>query len=270
MSGDDHSASAVLEFKAAEQIWQHLLRGERFDALDSELLPVDHAAGYAIQAQLEQLAKEPVAGWKIAGTAEAGRKHINVDTPMGGRIFSSYVFEDNSEIHFEGNEMAVAEAEIVFVLNSSLPAGNTDWSRDQIIEAVGEIRVGLELPDSRFSDFTRVGAACLIADNACARDFVLGPEIIDATRLHVEASADIPTRVSVNDELRTEGRGADALGSPLSALQWLVSTLNGLGLGPQAGQFVTTGVTGMPVPVKLNDLVRVEAGDAVSVSARLI
>ena len=33
----------------------------------------------------------------------------------------------------------------------------------------------IEIPDSRFADFVGAGAAQLIADNACAHLFVLGP-----------------------------------------------------------------------------------------------
>lgn len=253
---------------AAERIWQHLNSGERFDAFDDTIAPVDITGGYAIQAHLETLAAEPVVGWKIAGTAEAGRKHINVDTPLAGRLFRSRVYADGDSVSFDGNHMAVAEAEIVLVLAKSLPAVEQGWSRAQIADAVGEIRLGLELPDSRFRDFTVIGAAGLIADNACARDFVLGP-VIDQPGLDANGCAQLATRVLVDQQLCTEGLGSDALGGPLDALVWLVNTLNAMGLGIEQGQFVTTGVTGKPVPIAAGNHVRVEAGAGISVSVNL-
>lgn len=253
---------------AAERIWRLLNRGERFDAFDDGIAPVDNLGGYAIQAQLEALAAEPVVGWKIAGTAEAGRRHINVDTPLAGRLFRSRVYADGASVSFDGNHMAVAEAEIVLVLAKALPAVESGWSRAQIADAVGEIRLGLELPDSRFHDFTAVGAAGLIADNACARDFVLGP-VIDQPGLDAQACAQLATRVLVDQQLCTEGSGSDALGGPLDALVWLVNTLNSMGLGLAPGQYVTTGVTGKPVPIKAGNHVRVEAGAGFSVAVNL-
>ncbi len=255
--------------RAARKIWHHLNSGERFGAFDAADAPTDHDAGYAIQARLEALAAEPVVGWKIAGTAEAGRRHINVDTPLAGRLFKSRVHADAATVAFAGNHMAVAEAEIVLVLAKSLPAQAQARSKAEIADAVGEIRLGLELPDSRFVDFTAVGAACLIADNACARDFVLGP-VIEQSGLDAQACARLGTRVLVNDQVRTEGVGADALGGPLEALVWLVQTLNGIGHGVERGQFVTTGVTGQPVAVVAGDHIRVEAGEHSCVSVKVV
>jgi len=253
---------------AARKIWQSWQNKVCFDRFEDHLNPEGLDAGYAIQQQLENLVNEPVPGWKIAGTAAAGRHHINVDTPLAGRLFASRVFDDGAEVPFDGNRMAVAEAEIVLCLGEALPPRVEPYSREAVADAVAEVRVGLELPDSRFTDFTAVGAACLIADNACARDFVLGPEIAD--QKDIAATSDISTALYINDELRTEGTGADALGGPLDALVWLVTTLNAQGIGLQSGQFVTTGVTGKPVPIVKGDQIRVVVAGGASVSARLV
>jgi len=253
---------------AAQKIWHCWQSHECFDQFEDSLRPVDLKEAYSIQQQLEVVVNESVVGWKIAGTAAAGRKHINVDTPLAGRLFASRVYADQAEVSVAGNRMAVAEAEIVLCLGTSLPARKQSYSQAEIAAAVTAVRVGLELPDSRFTDFTAVGAACLIADNACAREFVLGPKI--PAQSDIAATAQITTEVFVNDDRCTEGSGADALGGPLAALHWLVDTLNKQGLGLASGQFVTTGVTGQPVPVAAGDQVRVVAGGDAEVRVRLI
>ncbi len=43
------------------------------------------------------------------------------------------------------------------------------------MDTVASLHPAIEVPDSRFADFTRAGAAQLVADNACAHQFVLGP-----------------------------------------------------------------------------------------------
>ncbi len=46
---------------------------------------------------------------------------------------------------------------------------------DEVLASVATLHPAIEIPDSRYVDFTAVGAAQLIADNACAHQFVLGP-----------------------------------------------------------------------------------------------
>ncbi len=90
---------------------------------------------------------------------------------------------------------------------------------------MASLHPAIEVPDSRFEDFTVVGAPQLIADNACAHQFVLGPEApamwrsIDLTSHRV---GEVGTRLS------REGSGANVLGDPRLALVWLVNELSHL------------------------------------------
>ena len=43
-----------------------------------------------------------------------------------------------------------------------------------MLAAVGSLHPAIEVPDSRYNDFVKVGAPQLIADTACADWFVLG------------------------------------------------------------------------------------------------
>ena len=59
------------------------------------------------------------------------------------------------------------------------------------------------------------------------------------------------------------------LGGPLQALVWITNTLRELGIGLEAGQFVTTGVTGQPMAVQQGDSVCADLGPYGAVEARL-
>lgn len=241
--------------------------GAVIDSLAGELLPATVDQGYAIQAALADLIAEPVAGWKIAATAQAGRDHINVDRPLAGRLFASMVGQNGSSISLNANRMRVAEAEIVLKLGSDLLPGSTPVTESEAAAAIASVHPGLEFPDSRFADFTQVGAACLIADNACASRFVLGPAapaVGDPAAL-----AGLATTLWINDQAVTTGHGSDALGGPLKALVWLANTLGELGIALRAGQFITTGVTGKPSPVAPGDQIRVDLDEFGVVSAVL-
>jgi 2-keto-4-pentenoate hydratase len=71
--------------QAARLLWRHHCADSVLDALPDALRPADEAQGHAIRAQLPQAAGQPVAGWKIAATSQAGQRQINVSGPLPGR-----------------------------------------------------------------------------------------------------------------------------------------------------------------------------------------
>ena len=135
----------------------------------------DRTEGYAIQAAIERYSSTHLFGWKIAATSEAGQKHINVEGPMAGRILAETVLPDGGTASMAGNEMRVAEPEFAFRMRTDLPARSTPYTVSQVLDAVDTLHPAIEIPDSRFANFVGAGAAQLIADNACAHLFVLGP-----------------------------------------------------------------------------------------------
>lgn len=254
--------------RAAEVIRQCWSRGDAIDYVKGNLWPDTPEQGYEIQSLIAKLRREPVIGWKIAATAIAGRDHINVDRPLAGRLFPSICHGNGAEIPFGRNRMAVAEAEFAFTLGADLPPREAAYTDDEVADSIQSLHPALELPDSRFRDFTLPGTAGLIADNACAANFVLGEPTTKP--FSAPALSDHQTALFVNGEQVTSGYGADALDGPLSALVWIANTLSTLGVGLQAGQFVTTGVTGAPSPVKAGDVIIADLGEYGSVSATLL
>ena len=160
---------------ASKTLHDHWRAGTKFAGLDDRLRPHDRIDGYAIQAEIEKYSSESLFGWKIAATSEAGQKHINVDGPMAGRILAETVISDGGTASMAGNEMRVAEPEFAFRMRVDLPARPTPYTVQQVLDAVDTLHPAIEIPDSRFADFVSAGAAQIIADNACAHLFVLGP-----------------------------------------------------------------------------------------------
>ena len=160
---------------ASKTLHDHWRAGTKFAGLDDWLRPRDRIEAYAIQAGIEKYSSENLFGWKIAATSEAGQKHINVDGPMAGRILAETVIPDGGTASMAGNEMRVAEPEFAFRMRVDLPARTTPYTVQQVLDAVDTLHPAIEIPDSRFADFVSAGAAQIIADNACAHLFVLGP-----------------------------------------------------------------------------------------------
>ena len=214
------------------------------DTLPDWCLPRSLADGYAVQRAMVEMSKDRVVGWKIAATSEAGQRHIRVRTPIAGRLFESRVHRSPAGMALGKNRMAVAEAEFAFVMRSDLPAREEPWPVDEVLAAVGTLHPAIELPDSRFTEYTRAGSWQLAADNACAHEFVLGPET-DADWRAVDLAAH-PVTLWIDGQEATTGTGADALGDPRAALAWIANNHAVQGAALRAGDIVTTGVCGRP------------------------
>jgi 2-keto-4-pentenoate hydratase len=252
---------------AAELLWDHWRQGRRMAELPASVRPRTREDGYAIQARLEQRSAFPLFGWKIAATSEAGQRHINVEGPLAGRLLRERVVEPGGEVPFGANHMRVVEAEFAFRMRIDLPPRVVPYGVDEVVAAVATLHPAIEIPDSRFDDCTLVGAAQLVADNACAHYFVLGPAT-SADWRSMDLVEHAVTGTVSGHEPRT-GRGGNVLGDPRAALTWLVNELSGLGLTLRAGQVITTGTCIVPLPIEPGDRVTADFGTLGRVETRL-
>jgi 2-keto-4-pentenoate hydratase len=240
----------------------------RIPALPEEMRPQTRAEGYEAAAAVAQRSGSELAGWKIAATSEAGQKHINVDGPIIGRILRSRLLTPGAGITLGDNIMRVAEAEFAFGFAKDLPARAAPYSQEEALAAVGSLHLSIEVPDSRYQDFTKVGAAQLIADTACASWLVLGPAI-EAPWRHLDLSAHV-VKGFRNGGQAAEGTGKAVLGGPLKALTWFVNEASTYCGGVKAGQFVTTGTCIIPFAIAPGDEVRADYGALGAISCRIV
>jgi 2-keto-4-pentenoate hydratase len=244
--GDAGPAAALLHSAA-----------ENFDLLEylpEQVAPITRSDAYAVQRAGASLRGAPTVGWKIAATSEAGQHHINVNGPLAGRILADRIYGDGDQLPLTGNALCLAELEFVFVMRSTIAPKTHAYDREDIVEAVQSLRLGVELPSTRYVDPTKVGENQLIADNSCSGDFLLGPVVsadwraLDLSAVSVDVDVDGPSGVR-----HAVGRGANVLGHPINALMWLINELSGLGITLERGQFVTTQTCCTPVPVSPGD-----------------
>jgi 2-keto-4-pentenoate hydratase len=254
----DDVLSEEQQARAAQLLWQLWQEGGRIPALPDELRPSTRADGYAIQARLERRTKRTLLGWKIAATSAAGQAHIGVDGPLAGRLIVERAFPDGATLNFGANHMRVVEPEFAFRMGQPLAPRAEPYSVDEVMAAVDTLHPALEVPDSRYDDFAAVGAPQLIADDACAHEFVLGPAVRRAWRSHDLAGHAVFGAVTGGTE--REGSGANVLGDPRVALAWLANELSGLGIPLRAGQVVTTGTCMKPLEVEPGDAVSADFG----------
>lgn len=255
--------------KAASQLLvRHWDNGTRLDAIPQALRPQTRIEGYAIQSHVTDRSVAPLFGWKIAATSLAGQRHINVDGPMAGRLLAEKAVEVGGTVSLATSKMRVAEIEFAFRFGRQLPPRPEPYEIAEVMDAVASLHPAIEIPDSRYDDFCAVGAAQLIADNACANLFVIGEATDDDWR-DVDL-AKHPVVASVSGKSQHQGNGAAVLGDPRIALTWIVNELSGLGIALQPGQVVITGTCVTPISVEAGDEVIGDLGRFGRVSVRFV
>jgi 2-keto-4-pentenoate hydratase len=243
---------------ASDLLYDLWTSGRHIEQLPPELRPVTRADGYAIQALLERHSTSSLFGWKIAATSAAGQAHIRVDGPLAGRILAERVIGNGGECSLRGNLMRVAELEFAFRMSHDIGPRATPYSVTEVMDRVASLHPAIEIPDSRLTAFELSGAAALIADNACAHDFLLGaacPSLwrsLDLARHEVWGY--------IGEHPPRPGIGSNVLGDPRVALAWLANELSQYGTTLRAGEIVTTGTCLVPVPVKPGDRVHGDFG----------
>jgi 2-keto-4-pentenoate hydratase len=243
---------------ASDLLYGHWMKGAQLDELPPGLRPRTRADGYAIQALLEERSSAPLFGWKIAATSGAGQAHIAVDGPLAGRILRERVIAPGDVCALGANQMKVAELEFAFRMAKTLPPRPAPYSLKEVLAAVESLHPAIEIPDSRFKHFERAGAPQLIADNACAHDFLLGkPAICDWRALNL---ASHPVWGRLNKGPRQPGSGGNVLGDPRVALRWLANELSTYGMTLRAGEIVTTGTCLQPMPIAADDYIQGDFG----------
>jgi 2-keto-4-pentenoate hydratase len=256
---------------ASELLAQARINHKRLPALPPAIRLNTAAEAYAVQdALIDGLLAHyggSVIGYKVACTNVTAQRQLNVDAPFCGRLLSAFFFESPARIEASKFFMRVVEAEFAFEMARDLPPAPAARSRAEIAAAVKGVLPGIEIVDSRFDDWTTIGAPSLIADNACNAAWVKGSVVTGWQSIDLPAQA---VRVTVNGKLLREGSGANVLGHPLHALEWLVNNLSARGIGLKAGQYITTGVTTEVYMAERGDRITVDFGPVGSVDLEFV
>ena len=253
--------------RAAEWLWRAWVEERRIDAIPEAFRPTNRAQAYEVQRQLADGSGQRTVGWKIAATSRAGQAHLRVDGPLAGRLLADRVHHDGASIRLGNNGMRVAEAEFAFRLQRDLPPSHEPYELSEVVAAIDTLHPAIEIPDSRFHDFCVVGDAQLIADDACAFQFVFG-EPVSAWR-HLDLAAHV-VRVQLNGNPIREGNGANVLGDPRLAMQWIANELRLHGPGLKSGDIVTTGTSVVPIAIEPGSRVFADFGCLGAVTTALV
>ena len=220
--------------------------------------PQNTADGYQIQEVLVGLHGGSHAGYKIGATNKVAQKMFNVDAPFSGHVMKASLRNSPASISAGEVILHIIEAEFDFLMKEDLPPREGSYTQDEVMARVDSLIPAIEIPDSRYKNWSAVGIAQLIADNAIASILVLGEPAKNWRDLNL---ANQSVAVRINGETVDEGSGANVLGDPRNVMTWLANTLSARGTGLKAGQIITTGSAANVIKVKPGDTVVADFGD---------
>jgi 2-oxo-3-hexenedioate decarboxylase len=192
---------------------------------------------------------ETLVGVKVGLTSEAKQRQLGLHEPVYGWLTDAMVMRSPARVDLRRQIHPRVEPEIGFRLGDELQ-----------IEAVFP---AFELVDSRYEGF-KFGMADVIADNTSAAGVIVGEGV--STALDLPA---VRCSLRVNGAEVATATGADVLGDPKRALDWVAEQVRGAGRPLKAGMIVLSGGMTDFVPLRPGELVEAffdELG-AVSVSA---
>lgn len=198
----------------------------------------DLAAAYAAQAINRDhwlKAGRRAVGYKIALSARAAQKALNLKEPAYGVLYADMLMGDGDEVAGGRVMQPRVEGEVAIVLDRDLNIEQPTLA--DVIRAVGYCLPAIEVVGSRIAN-ADAKPVDLIADNANGGAFVLGS---GARRLDGLDLRRMTMGMSKNGAEIISGTGENVYGSPLHALAWLAGRLVQDEMPLKAGDVIMTG-----------------------------
>jgi len=219
----------------AQSLWQAEQTRQPADLLSQKHPGLDEADAYRIAAAKLLLRNRKTTGYKLGYTSAAMRLQMNISSPNYGVLTEDQLVR-GGELPYDELIHPLVEPEIAIRLNEDLPRADMH-DRDSVLAARPEFMLAIEVCDTRYPTY-QFKAVDNIADNSSAARYVLGePASIspdsDLAALNIE--------LWIDDELKDQGVGANALEDPLLAVAWLANRLGQESKCIQAGEVILTG-----------------------------
>ena len=230
------SAQAAAQMIAEARLGQALL-----GPLPEACFPETVEDGYQVQRTLHDIiAKSAMGhrkGYKIGCTSGVMQDFLSISHPCAGGVLDRGIHEGHAGLAMSDYNKPGVECEIAVQLAADIPAHHAHTA-DSVAPHVGAVMMAMEIVDDRYTDFSAVGVATLIADDFFGAGCVLGELIADWQSLDLAGATG---GLTINGEHKGMGRGADIMGHPLEALAWLASHATQSGQSLKAGEFVLLG-----------------------------
>lgn len=219
----------TIDDAAATELARRRREGRRGPRLDAAIRPVTLTEAFALQQRIAARLGT-IGGWKCS-------------LPAGDRMTAAPIFAAtlhrgaHATVHARGGTAQI-EPEVAFVLARDLGPRDEPYAEREVVDAIGEVHLVLEILGNRYDDPSSVPFPEMLADGANNEGLIVGPVLERGLALPLEGFA---VRIDGADgfHLAREGRHPD--GHPLKPLVWLANFVRERGERLRAGQIVTTG-----------------------------
>ena len=240
---------------------RHLGR-HRSQPLPAAFAPRSIGEAYAVQDEFVALKSRecgPVVGYKIALTTPQMRRFVGLQDSVAGCLHERQVVRAPASVRAADYGRLLVEFEIALLLGNDLRADGAAHAPQQVASAVAAAMPAFELADDLGADYATLSSRGLelAADNAWNEGAVLGQPVEEWRAIDLASVRGI---ARVNGKVVGEGRGADAMGSPLAALAWIANHLRGRGRSLRRGDIVITGSLVASQFPRAGDLLQFDAG----------
>ena len=243
LNADQHRLLALRLYKAARD-------GEAQTPLSDEFSQLETTDSYAIQGLLVAQYGGQATGYKLGFTSAAMRKQMGVDEPNYGVLLADTQVEQQTRY----GQFIHPRLEPEIALVTGVELSGRDTSLDTVATAISTVHPAMEVVDSRFQDY-RFRSVDNIADNSSAAGYCLGLGVMPGT---IDSLDSIECHLYRNGIEIGTGRGQDAMGGPVQAVQWLVHKLAETGQSLAAGSVILTGGLTRAEIIGAGDQFRVE------------
>ena len=254
--------------KAAEILYNSRLNLERIEKLPSDCKPLSFDEAYLIQDELSKIIlnkekKTSIIGIKIGCTNKAAQIQLNVNESFFGNIFSNNMSKSNCTINSEKYFSPFIEPEFSFVMKNELDISKAPYNANQVYELILAVIPSIELVDSRYNDWKKVGIHHLIADNAVHAHWIYGEEINNLEDFNFD---DHSVDLFINNKLIEKGNSKNVMGNPINSLTWLINKLAEKDKVLPKNFYVSTGTCTKAIPINKGDKISADFGNLGKVS----
>ena len=208
---------------------------------------LDLEGAYRVQREL-RLVAGPLAGWKLGVTSRAKQAQVGLSEPVYGFLAAANAVDLGEPLDTSQLIQPRCEPEIVFVLGRNLSGPHVTAA--DVIAASSAVAVGIEVLDSRYTDY-RFTTADVVADNTSAGRYVVGTPV---SPLGIDLRL-VGVVLEKNGIVIETASGAASLGQPAAAVAWLARQLSADDQGLRAGDIVLSGGLTAATPVTPGDVV---------------
>lgn len=206
--------------------------------LTAEWAGLDLHTAYRVQDEIvcrKVESGEHIVGVKLGLTSRAKQQRMGVNSPSTAWLTDRMVLPAGAPLQTTQLIHPRVEPEIVFVLGERLSGPGMTAAR--AMEAVSHLYGGLEIIDSRYTDF-KFTLPDVVADNASSARFVIGGVARKPDELDLALEACL---LSVNGEVVDSATGAAVQGHPGEALALAANALAKRQQALEPGWVVLTG-----------------------------